>query len=215
MLVVLFEDNHLIAAAKPAGIPTQPSPDSQNSLEDQVKAYIKEKYQKPGAVYLHAVHRLDKAASGIVLFAKTSKALSRMNEQIRENKIQKEYLALVAGHFSKKTDTLENYLFHAEHHAKVVSKSNPEGKKSSLTYAVEKESGPHTLLRVQLHTGRYHQIRAQLSHIHHPIIGDTKYGSTHSHHPGICLHHHKMSFTHPVTGQAVVIESDKPAAWPG
>lgn len=207
MLEILFEDNHLIAVVKPGGLPTQPTPDSENSLETLVKAYIKEKYQKPGAVFLHAIHRLDKAASGIVLFARTSKALSRMNEEMRDGAIQKEYTALVAGHLKQKSATLENYLLHGEHRAIVVPKSHSDGKKSLLLYDVLKETKDQSLLRIELYTGRYHQIRAQLSHLGHPIVGDKKYGSTLPFHPGIALHASKLAFNHPVTKEKIVLQS--------
>src|SRR5437016_12670955 len=116
--MILFEDNHLLFANKPAGTLTQPTESSNDSLEDHLKAYLKEKYQKSGNVFLHAVHRLDKAVSGIVLFAKTSKALSRLNAQIREKEVEKCYLALCEGHFKNKKGRLEHYLLHDDHKAK-------------------------------------------------------------------------------------------------
>lgn len=206
---ILFEDNHLLAVVKPPMCPTQPTPTGEKSLEDMAKAYIKEKYQKPGNVFLHAVHRLDKAASGIVLFAKTSKALSRLQEMMREYTIEKEYLALVEGALKKKSGTLEHLLLHGDHRALV----HPDGKKSVLHYEVIEEGNNSSLLRIQLITGRYHQIRAQLAHIGHPIIGDSKYGSHVPFQHGICLFHNKMQFLHPVTKEKTIIDLPAPTSW--
>ncbi|MDB6081255.1 MAG: Pseudouridine synthase [Chlamydiia bacterium] len=213
---ILFEDNHLIAVNKPPGLVTQPTESSITSLEEEVKKYIKEKYAKSGNVYLHAVHRLDKVTSGITLFAKTSKALSRLNESIREKVVEKRYLAVCEGIFSKKEETLTHFLLHDDYEAKIVNSSHPQGKKSELYYKVIKEQTHLSLVEVHLTTGRYHQIRTQLSAIHHPVYGDKKYGSVQTAFQKeiIALHHFQMSFPHPTTQERITIKSDPPAFWP-
>jgi 23S rRNA pseudouridine1911/1915/1917 synthase len=205
---ILFEDNHLIFVNKPAGLLTQPQDNCTDSLETSVKAYIKEKYQKTGNVFLHAVHRLDRVVSGIVLFAKTSKALSRLNASIREKDVEKCYIALCEGHFEKKSGTLEHYLVHDDYKAVVCSKGSPDAKLSILSYTVIEEKDASSLLKITLTTGRYHQIRCQLSASGHPIIGDKKYGSKKSFEGDlIALHHYKMSINHPVTQERLTVLS--------
>lgn len=205
---VLFEDNHLLILDKPAGLPTQPSLEHEDALEIRAKDYLKEKYQKKGSVFLSAVHRLDKEVAGIVIFAKTSKALSRMNELIREKKLEKIYHARVQGHLKIKQQRLCDFLVKKSHHAIVSCKEDPEAKESILTYKVVKEEKNQSLLEIQLESGRYHQIRVQLSHLGHPVLGDTRYGSTtiypDSH---IDLKHVRVVFEHPVQKTQVLIES--------
>jgi 23S rRNA pseudouridine1911/1915/1917 synthase len=201
-LPVLFEDNHLLIVNKSANLPTQPrsvQEETQDSLESRAKAYIKEKYQKPGDVFLHAVHRLDKEVEGIVIFAKTSKALSRMQELIREKKLEKFYHAKVHGHLMIKKRKLSHFLAKKSHHAIVSHSEDPEAKHCVLSYEVLKEDKHTSLLEIHLESGRYHQIRVQLSDLGHPIVGDAKYGSTMTypdHH--IDLKHTFVSFEHPV-----------------
>jgi len=218
---VLFEDNHLLVLNKPASLLTQPEGE-RDSLEDRGKVYIKEKYQKPGRVFLHAAHRLDRVASGIVVFAKTSKALSRLNASIREKKWQKTYFARVSlgakstssATFGKKGSggRLEDYLKHADFRAVKVSERDAEAKKCTLDYKILKEEKGKYLLEIDLHTGRYHQIRAQLSLRGWPIIGDVKYGADESDHGEgqIALHHTKLKFPHPVGGRLVLIKAPSP-----
>ncbi len=203
---ILFEDNHLLFVDKPAGLLTQPSGTDEDSLESHVKAYLKNKYHKPGNVYLHAVHRLDKSASGIVLFAKTSKALGRMNELIRERKVKKQYLAIVEGHFESKSGTLRHFLVHDAHKAIVDADEGANGgKESVLHYEVVDVRDNRSLVRIDLETGRYHQIRAQLAAVHHPIQGDTKYGSRLAFQDGaIALQHYAIEFVHPVTQEQII-----------
>ena len=208
---ILYEDNHILAVDKPAGMLTQPTDLESESLESLAKAWIKEKYQKPGNVFLGVVHRLDRPVSGIVLFAKTSKALSRLNEALRERKFKKTYCALVEGKVTKDQDTLEHYLRHDDYAASVSSKKDPEAKLARLHYEVLTRFEKSTLLKVDLETGRYHQIRAQLSAAGHPIVGDDKYGSRQAAGGGgIALHHSHLQFIHPVTEESVVIESHLP-----
>lgn len=217
---VLFEDNHLLVLNKPQCLLTQPEGD-RDSLEDRGKAYIKEKYNKPGAVFLHPAHRLDRVASGIVVFAKTSKALSRLNASIRKGDWEKTYLARVSAcstsNPGKKGDArhLEDYLKHAEFRAIKVDSKDPEAKKCTLDYVVleEQRSGKDKsvyLLEIDLHTGRYHQIRAQLSLRGWPILGDVKYGGDRLESEGIALHHKKLKLAHPVGDKELEITAPLP-----
>lgn len=203
MIEIIFEDNHLLVVNKPAGLLTQPSGTEQDSLEAQAKAYIKEKYQKPGNVFLEAVHRLDKPVSGIVVFAKTSKALSRLNESLRSKQAKKIYHAWVEGIPKQKEATLEHYLVHDDFIATIVSKEHPEAKLARLSYKLLESKENSSLLEITLETGRYHQIRAQLAAIGHPIVGDAKYGSK-TNRPEIALTHVQLEIVHPVTGQLLI-----------
>lgn len=209
---ILYEDNHLLILNKQAGLLTEPSGTAMDSLLDQGKNYLKEKYQKQGNVYLGIVHRLDKPASGIVLFAKTSKALSRLNAYMREKKFKKTYMALVEKQPAKDDMILENYLVHDDYKAIISHKNNPDAKFCRLQFKVVKKTKNSFLLEVLLETGRYHQIRAQLGHIQCPILGDQKYGSTTilPEKNVIALHHSKLEFIHPVTGEFLVITSKLP-----
>lgn len=200
----IYQDNHLLVLVKPKGIATQPD------FHEMAKAYLKEKTGKAGAVFLHPIHRLDKPASGLVLFARTSKALSRLNGLLREHKVQKTYLARVEGILHEKEGILEHYHFHDEFFAKIADHPFPGAKKALLSYQVVQTDGKTSLLRIELHTGRYHQIRAQLAFIGHPIIGDKKYGSSFVQPEGeIELEHIQMEFVHPVSGEYLVLKSGK------
>ena len=202
VLEVLYLDNHLLAVNKPAGLLTQPNDTDNPDLETQAKAWIKEKFQKKGNVFLHPIHRLDKPVSGIVLFARTSKALSRLNAQMRQKAIQKIYFAQVEGHLSSDKGELRHTLSHEAYHAKVSS----QGKEAHLSYRVLYADAQSTFVEIDLHTGRYHQIRAQFSYIGHPIVGDIKYGSIHKT-PRIALHHMKSLFEHPISKEQVTLIS--------
>ena len=194
---VLFEDNHLLAIDKPEGMITQATDGHGVSLEEIAKDYLKEKYQKPGNVYLHACHRLDKPVSGIVIFAKTSKALSRMNEVIRERDVEKIYLTRLS-HPLKESGKLEHRLIHDDFKAK----EDPSGKVSTLSYKHVQDD----LYEIALETGRYHQIRIQLSLAGAPIIGDDKYGGKPA--DRLYLHHSRFSFPHPIGGVMTTIQSN-------
>lgn len=198
---VVFCDNHVLVVDKPALWVTQKTEGHDASLEEWAKAWVKQKYEKPGAVFLHAIHRLDKEASGLVLFARTSKALSRLNEAMREGKIQKTYHALVEGLLKPSEGKLTHLLEHGEHRAHIG-----HGKEAVLHYRVLETKKDATLVEIDLETGRYHQIRAQFAATHHPILGDKKYGSQMSHsEPGIALRHVRLVFPHPVSGQLQTI----------
>lgn len=205
---IIFEDNHLLVLNKRAGLLTQDDSSSQESLEEIAKAWIKQRDQKKGNVFLHAIHRLDKPVSGLVLFAKTSKALSRLNQQLREDKTEKIYLAYVEGKDLPDQGTLIHYLIHGDHRAELTQESDPKGKKAILSYTVLKSGCQTTLVKIKLITGRYHQIRLQFSAISHPIVGDKKYGSKLNYvEDAIALHHTSFSIFHPITGVLMTFES--------
>jgi 23S rRNA pseudouridine1911/1915/1917 synthase len=215
VIEILYEDNHLLAVNKPPGILTQPSGTASQSLEERSKAWIKETKKKPGDVYLHAVHRLDRPASGIVLFARTSKALSRMNEQMRKREIVKIYHAILTNMLPADEGTLENILRHSRLRAVTASSEDPGARLSSLTYRVLKCSGGLVLVEAKLGTGRYHQIRAQFAACGCPILGDTRYGGeTWADPEGIALHHRRMEFLHPISKSPIRIEAPYPETWP-
>ena len=212
--IVLYSDNHLLALNKEAGLLTQTAEDGRQSLEDMAKAWIKETCKKPGNVFLHSVHRLDRIVSGVVLFARTGKALSRLNSEMRERKIKKTYLAIVSPPPEIQSGELRHFLSHGSHTAKITAKGAPGAKEAVLHYKTLSRSGNFSMIEVILETGRYHQIRAQLAAIGSPIAGDTRYGSRVTT-PGdnILLHHSRMELTHPVTGQELSIEAPLPLNW--
>ncbi|MBS0623242.1 MAG: RNA pseudouridine synthase [Verrucomicrobia bacterium] len=202
---ILFCDNHILIAIKPPGMLTQPDHTSNKDLETFAKAWVKQKFQKPGNVFLHAIHRIDRPVSGLVVFARTSKALSRLNEQIRNKKIQRFYLAQVEGQLHK-DGILEHYLVHQDHYAEVCSQHVKDAKLARLSYHILQSSSHSTTVHVELETGRYHQIRAQFAAIGHPIEGDIRYGSKTSQGLGICLQCIEMSFEHPVTQEMMTFD---------
>lgn len=213
-LQILFEDNHLIIVNKRAGDIVQGDKTGDKPLSDVVKDYIAEKYDKPGAVYLGVIHRLDRPTSGVVAFAKTSKALGRMNKLFANKETQKTYWAVVKSLPRKRKETLTHYLKRNPKQNKSYAHINevPDSKKASLTYEVIKELNNYYLLEVDLHTGRHHQIRSQLSGINCPIKGDLKYGADRSNHDGsIHLHARKLSFVHPVRKELITVIAPPPA----
>jgi 23S rRNA pseudouridine1911/1915/1917 synthase len=204
---VLFEDNHLLIVNKKAGILTQPSGTEQLNLEQICKTYLKKKYHKPGNVFLEAVHRLDKPVSGIVVFARTSKSLGRLQEAMREKKCKKMYLALIEGTLPKQEDHLENYILHDEHRSMITHQGNPHAKKACLHYKFLKEKNGSSLVEILLDTGRYHQIRVQFAHLGCPILGDRKYGSRICQRENeIALHHFRMVLPHPIIQNCLSFE---------
>lgn len=208
---IIYEDNHLLVVNKPAGLLTQPTNLQEESLETLLKQWLKETYHKPGNAYLGVVHRLDRPVSGIVIFAKTSKALSRLNASIRSREMQKTYCALVEGSLTPKQGTLEHYLKHDDYRAFVSQAKDPEAKLARLHYQVLKAMPGTTLVEIQLETGRYHQIRAQFAALGHPIVGDKKYGSRQQWSGNnIALHHFRLEITHPVTKEVMYFEAPLP-----
>ena len=213
-MTVLYEDNHLIAVSKRVGDIVQGDKTGDVPLSDLVKAYLKEKYQKPGNVFLGVVHRLDRPVSGIVLFAKTSKALPRLNKMFAEHKaVKKTYLAIVANKPPQQEGTLTHWLTRNEKQntARAYDREVPDSKKAILDYRVVAESDRYFLLEVTLHTGRHHQIRCQLAKMGCPIKGDLKYGAPRSNPDGgISLHAWRLSLEHPVSHVPLTIEAPVP-----
>ncbi len=216
-LQVLFEDNHLIAVNKPAGYLSQGDKTGDVSMVEAVKAYIKQRYGKPGDVYLGLVHRLDRPVSGVLLFARTSKALTRMNDLFRDREVEKKYWAITAQQPEPIEGKLVGYIYKdaEKNKVKVLPKADsnrhPGAKKAELSYLVKGRLGNAVLLEVIPHTGRPHQIRAQLSHNGTPIKGDIKYGFSAPNEDGnIHLHSRELNFIHPVKKEAVRITAPIP-----
>ena len=212
-LQVLFEDNHLIIVNKRSGDITQGDKTGDKPLSDVVKEYVKEKYNKAGNVFLGVVHRLDRPTSGVIIFARTSKALERLNKMLRDKTICKTYWAVVKEYPKKEKATLINFLKKNPKNNKssVYSKEIPDSKKAILHYSVLKKLDNYSLVEIDLETGRHHQIRAQLSFIGFPIKGDLKYGFNRSNKDGsIHLHARKIVFIHPVSKEEVSIIAPTP-----
>ncbi|MCI0382656.1 MAG: RNA pseudouridine synthase [Chlamydiae bacterium] len=189
----IYLDNHILILVKPAGIASQPD------FHEEAKRWLKTKLKKPEAVFLHPVHRLDKPASGLMLFARTSKALSRLNEAMRLRKIKKTYFAWVEGELETDKGQLHHFLIHESYLAKVEDLPKKNAKSAILQYQCIKRRKGRSLVEIELDTGRYHQIRAQFGHIGHPIANDRKYGSkVQTSHDAIELYHAKLQFPHPV-----------------
>jgi 23S rRNA pseudouridine1911/1915/1917 synthase len=197
---ILFEDNHILVVIKSYGISTQD--DNTNiSLEKLLKNFYKKKLNKK-SIFLHPVHRVDKNVYGLVLFAKSSKALSRLNEEMRDKKIKKKYIAIVENYFEKKEGILKDYISHEEFYAKVSDKKDKNNKEAVLEYKVVDERDDLSLVEINLITGRYHQIRAQMAFHNHPILGDKKYGSKKSR-KNIALESYFLEFLHPTLKKKV------------
>ncbi|MDO6517018.1 RluA family pseudouridine synthase [Zobellia uliginosa] len=212
-LLVLVEDNHIVAINKRPGDIVQGDKTGDMPLSEVVKLYIKEKYDKPGNVYLGVAHRLDRPTSGIVVFAKTSKALPRLNKLFAEKEAKKTYWAIVKNKPKKNEDTLTHYLKRNNKQNKSYAhiKEVPDSKKAILDYKVIKKLDRYYLLEIDLHTGRHHQIRAQLAAIGCPIKGDLKYGFDRSNaDASIHLHARRLSFIHPVRKEPVEIVAKPP-----
>lgn len=213
-LQILHEDNHLIVVNKRVGDIVQGDKTGDKPLSEVVKEYIKDKYNKPGEVFLGVVHRLDRPTTGIVVFARTSKALTRMNELFSSRETQKTYWAIVKNKPEKSEDKLVHFIKRNEKNntSKAHIKEVPESKLASLDYKIFKELNNYFALEINLHTGRHHQIRAQLSAIGSPIKGDLKYGFDRSNPDGgIHLHARKLVFTHPVTKEDIILIAPTPS----
>ena len=216
---ILYEDNHLIVVNKLPSEIVQGDKTGDRCLLDDVKEYIKEKYDKPGNVFAGLVHRIDRPVSGAVVFAKTSKALSRMTVKVKDRDFHKVYLAIVKNRPPKEADILEDYLVKNEKQNKsyVVPEGTKEAKLARLSYRLVGKSDRYYLLEVELFTGRHHQIRCQLAHIGCPIKGDLKYGYPRSNpDASICLHAYRISFEHPVQKTPINIVAPLPVSepWP-
>lgn len=206
---VLAEDNHIIVVEKPVNIPSQEDKTGDMDLLTLVKEYLKVKYQKPGNVYVGLVHRLDRPVGGVMVFAKTSKAAARLSEQIREKKFQKKYLVIVNGKMETEKGILQDYLLKDERNNKsrVVKEGTKNAKLAELEYDVLKYDKDLNLsvLKVDLHTGRHHQIRVQLSSRDHSIYGDQKYGGR-GHGKQICLWAYELKILHPIRKEEMTFQ---------
>jgi len=210
---ILFEDNHLIAINKLCGEIVQGDKTGDESMLETIRNFIKQRDDKPGNVFVEAVHRIDRPVSGVVLFAKTSKGLSRMNKLFQEGSISKIYWAVVDKIPPKNIDTLKHYMVRNPEKNKsfAYTEPKPSRKEARLTYKLLGSTGRYYLLEVELHTGRHHQIRAQLAKIGLSIRGDLKYGASRSNPDGgINLHARSLHFTHPVTGEDITIIAPPP-----
>jgi 23S rRNA pseudouridine1911/1915/1917 synthase len=214
-LEVLYEDNHLLVVNKPAMLPTMGVAPSRPSLLSICKEYIREKFDKPGNVYLGVVSRLDAPVTGVVLLARTSKAAKRLNEAFRDREVQKVYWAVVSGMPDPPQGTLEHYLRKDERHRKVhvTNAGATDAQLARLQYEVRGNHVDSSLVEVQLETGRKHQIRVQLAKLGHPIVGDRKYGSDREFPLGIALHSRSLEIEHPVQKEPIRFEAPLPAAW--
>ena len=219
-LSVIYEDNHLLVVDKPAGLATMGSELGTQTMARQAAEYLKYKYDKPGKVFVGVVSRLDRLVSGVLVLARTSKAASRLSEQIRMHRTEKFYLACVEGslkpsnnvdgwsevtHWVRKNETLKQM--------QTVDASMPHAQQATLRLRVLGQSGPLSLIEVQLVTGRKHQIRLQLSELGHPILGDTKYGAKRRFAQGIALHSHRLTIEHPTQKHSMTFESSPRSRW--
>ena len=210
---IVYEDNHLIIVYKHSGEIVQGDKTGDVPLSEDVKCYLKEKYQKPGNVFLGVVHRLDRPVAGLVVFAKTSKALTRLNKMFRDGKVHKTYWAITKNLPPQPEGTLTHWLVRNEKQNKSYAYDHevPHSKKAILKYRLIGQSDHYCLLEVNLMTGRHHQIRCQLAHMGCPIKGDLKYGAQRSNPDGsICLLAHHVEFVHPVSKQLISLDSPLP-----
>ena len=208
---IIYEDNHLIAVAKRSGEIVQGDKTGDKPLSEEIKSYLKTKYKKPGNVFLGTIHRLDRPTSGIVLFAKTSKSLSRMNELFKNKKVQKTYYAVTEDKPNKEKGVIISLLKKNQKQNKSYITKSDDGKKSELEYELIEKLQNYFLIRVKPKTGRHHQIRVQLSSIGCKIKGDVKYGAKRANKDkSICLHSYSMSFVHPVKNELINLKCDFP-----
>ena len=233
-LDILFEDNHCLAINKPAGWPTTHFEGREETVDRLVKAYLKEKYAKPGEVFLGVVHRLDKPVSGVLLFARTSKAAARLSQQFRDGAIEKVYWAVVEGDFSRLAargaqrpergergngiaGTLEDWLLKDDAAGRIVTVpgTTPGARHALLHYEKRAEHGGLTLLELRPQTGRKHQLRVQLASRGLPIFGDKKYGSKHRFGHAIALHARSLTFLHPTRMEPITLKAEVPHFWKG
>ena len=211
MKKIIYEDNHLIAVCKKSGEIVQGDKTGDKPLSEEIKSYLKTKYKKPGNVFLGTIHRLDRPTSGIVLFAKTSKSLSRMNELFKNKKVQKTYYAITEDMPNKAKGVITSLLKKNQKQNKSYITKLDDGKKSELEYELIEKLQNYFLIRVKPKTGRHHQIRVQLSSIGCKIKGDVKYGAKRANKDkSICLHSYSISFVHPVKNELINLKCDFP-----
>lgn len=204
---IIYEDNHLLVVLKPINMPVQEDDSKDLDMLTYLKKYLKEKYNKPGNVYLGLVHRLDRPVSGIMVFAKTSKAASRLSEQIRNHTFKKEYMAVLCGKTPKKDILVDKLLKNPKTNTTVVSE---KGKESILSYELIKYKNNYSLVKINLETGRSHQIRVQFSSRGYPLYGDQKYNKKALPKQQIALFANKLEFIHPVTKEKLFFEEELP-----
>lgn len=215
---VIYEDNHIIVVEKPVNVPSQADKTGDVDMLSLVKEYIKQKFHKPGEVYLGLVHRLDRPVGGVMVFARTSKAAARLSEQVRSRQLKKKYLVISDGKFEKKQGTLQDYLAKNErlNTSKVVDKMVKNSKLAILDYEVLKyqEEIDLSLVKINLHTGRHHQIRVQLANFGHSIYGDQKYGMR-GRGKQICLWAYELTMFHPITKEEMTFRAlpEKIGSW--
>jgi 23S rRNA pseudouridine1911/1915/1917 synthase len=214
-LTILYEDNHCLAVNKPARLLTMGDATGERTLLDVAKDYIKQSYDKPGAVFLGVVHRLDRPVSGVVLFARTSKAAARLSEQFRERTVEKVYRAIVEGVPPERDAVLQDWLWKdpGRNVTQVVREGTPGAQQAALAIKLLKTTGSRSLVEVHPVTGRSHQIRVQLASRGWPILGDGKYGSSVRLDGSIALHASSLTFRHPTKGEEVTVTSDAPQQW--
>ena len=202
-LEILYEDNHIIVVYKPANVLSQSDITGDKDMLTIIKEYIKEKYNKPGNVYLGLVHRLDRPVQGIMVYAKTSKAAARLSEQIRKNELSKHYLAVINGIMPEKKGTFRDYLI-KDTNGNTSITDKEHGKESILEYEVLSEKNNYSLVRIKLITGRHHQIRVQFASRGYPLVGDNRYGKAEN--IPICLCSYQLDFYHPTTKELLKFE---------
>jgi 23S rRNA pseudouridine1911/1915/1917 synthase len=216
-LEVLYEDNHCLATLKPAGAVSAHFQGREETLDRVAKAYLKEKYKKPGNVFLGIVQRLDRPVSGVLLFARTSKAAARLSEQFRLGTVEKIYWAVAEGEVKSLAGSLEDWLRKGEERGRVevVPPASPDARQALLHYERRAVHGGLTWLELRPQTGRTHQLRVQLAHHGHPIFGDAKYGSVHTFGQAVALHARSLTFLHPVRNEPVTVMAEIPRTWQG
>jgi len=212
---VIFEDNHLLALYKPAGLLVQGDESGEVCLLDLAKAWIKERHQKPGRVFLGLVHRLDRPVAGIMVFARTSKAAGRLSHQIRTRQMHKVYLAVVEGRLPSAEGQLAHHIERGERASRIVSAATPLSREARLGYRVREAAAGRSLVEIELQTGRKHQIRLQLAHLGCPIVGDVRYGAL-SPLPArqIALFARQIVLEHPTRREPVSLDAPLPVGWP-
>ena len=216
-LEIIYEDNHCLALAKPAGRLTTHFQGREETLDREVKAYLKEKYHKPGNVFLGIVHRLDRLVSGVLLFARTSKAAARLSEQFRDGTVEKVYWAVVEGKVLTAAGSLEDWLLKDREagRVEVVEPRTPHARQALLHFQTRGHHGDLTWLEVRPQTGRTHQLRVQLAHHGHPIYADARYGSVHTFNGVIGLHARSLTFLHPIRYEPITLTAELPRMWKG
>jgi 23S rRNA pseudouridine1911/1915/1917 synthase len=214
---ILYEDNHCIAIVKPSGALTTHYEGREETLDRAVKAYLKDKHHKPGNVFLGVVHRLDRPVSGVLLFARTSKAAARLAQQFREGTIEKIYWAVVEGEMNQMAGSLEDWLRKNEtiHRVEIVEPGEKGARQALLHYHRRAVHGGLTWLEIRPQTGRTHQLRVQLAHHGYPLYGDAKYGAIHTFGRAIGLHARALTFLHPIRHEPIALTAEVPRPWRG